>query len=325
MSARAADRSTGPLVSVIVPTLNGARTLPALLAAVARAAARQPLELVAIDSGSTDGTIELLRAAGARVLDLGGVPFGHASARNRAASHARGEVLVWLTQDVEPVGDDWVAPLVAALAEPSVAGAFGRQLPRGASPEEAFLAETNYPDVARRLGSADLASIGPGRTYFSSAFAAMRRDVWWRIPFPDMVMGEDQAWAMAALRAGYAIDYVPSAMAHHGHRLSLRRAFRRNFDTGSAFGRLGVAGAQWLSGIAHLSRELRWIAARHGAAALPHAILYEMVRMAGFQCGRLEHAMPRRLARLLGEAPRPQAGAPASRSAIEPAVPRAQS
>ncbi len=326
MSAIARGHSAGPLVSVVVPTLDGAGTLPALLAAVARAASRRPLELVAIDSGSTDRTVELLRAAGARVLDLGGVPFGHASARNRAAAHARGELLVWLTQDVEPAGDDWLEPLVGALSDPRVAGAFGRQVPRGASAEEAFLVGTNYPDVARRLGAADVArGIGPGRLFFSSAFAAMRRDVWWRIPFPDMVMGEDQAWAMAALRAGYAIDYVPSATAYHGHRLSLGRAFRRNFDTGSAFGRLGVARAQWLSGIAHVARELRWIAARHGASALPHALLYEIVRMAGFQCGRLEHAMPRRLARLLGEAPRPPAGASAASRTIEPAVPRAHS
>lgn len=294
------------VVTAIVPTLNGEATLPALLSSIERARRQRPIELVAIDSGSKDGTLSLLRAAGARVLDLGGAPFGHASARNRAAAHARGDVLVWLTQDVEPAGDGWLEPLVEALADTSVAGAFGRQLPRGASPEEEFLALTNYPERARRIGADDLsAGIGPGRILYSSAFAAMRRDAWKRIPFPDVVMSEDQAWAMAVLRAGYAVEYVPGATAWHGHRLSLGRAFRRNFDSGSSLGRLGVAGGQWRSGLAHLGRELRWIATHHGIGAAGHAVLYESVRMLGFQVGRLESRLPHSLSRGLGEAPRP--------------------
>ena len=96
--------NAGPRVSAIIPTKGGAATLPALLAALAREATRVPLEIVAIDSGSRDGTVELLRGAGATVLDLGGRPFGHASARNRAAASARGAVLLFLTQDVEQIG-----------------------------------------------------------------------------------------------------------------------------------------------------------------------------------------------------------------------------
>ena len=296
--------NTAPAISVIVPTLNGAGTLPALLTAVARAGRRHALEIVAIDSGSTDGTVELLRAAGARVLDLGGVPFGHASARNRAAAHARGSILVWLTQDVEPVGEEWLDALVAPLAEPGTVAAFGRQHPRGASPEEAYLASVNYGDASRRIAPADAAAFGPGRLLFSSAFAAMRRDVWQRLPFPGIVMSEDQAWALAALRTGHEIVYVPSAVAHHGHWFSLGRVFRRSFDSGSSLGRLGLAGSAWGSGMRHLVREIRWIAARHGAASAVHAVTYEIVRMAGFQCGRLEHRLPAWVGRLLGEAPR---------------------
>jgi rhamnosyltransferase len=296
--------TVAPAVSVIVPTWNGAATLPALLAAVRRAASRHAVELVAIDSGSADGTVALLHEAGARVLDLGGAPFGHASARNRAAAQARGEVLVWLTQDVEPVGDGWLDPLLESLDDPRVAGAFGRQLPRGASPEEAFLLATNYPDAPRRITTADSDRIGPGRLLFSSAFSAMRRDVWRLVHFPEIVMSEDQAWALAALRAGHEIAYVPAAAAYHGHRFSLGRVFRRNFDSGSSLARLGLAGATWLAGARHLAREVRWIAARHGAAAAAHAIVYESVRMAGFQCGRLERFLPVWEGRLLGEAPR---------------------
>ena len=293
-----------PAVSVVIPTLNGAATLPALLAGLRRAAQRVTLEIVAIDSGSTDATVALLRGAGATVLDLGGARYGHATARNRAIAASRGDVIVLLTQDVEPAEGDWLGPLLAAFAEPHVAGAFGRQIPRRASAPEAFLAETNYGPVPRRITGADPDAFGPGATLFSSAFGAMRRGAWREVPIPDIVMSEDQAWALAALRAGWEIVYVPAAAVYHGHRFSLARAFRRNFDSGSSLARLGLGGAAWSSGFAHLAREVRWIARTRGVAAVPGALAYEAVRMAGFQCGRLEGRLPRALARFLGEAPR---------------------
>ena len=296
-------------VSAILPTLNGARTLPALLRSLAPRRGLELAEIVAIDSGSCDGTRDLLTEAGARVLDLGGVPFGHGSARNRAAAVATGEVLLLLTQDVEPIGDGWLAALLAPLVETRVAGVFGRQVPRDASPEEAFLARINYAGRPRRLAGADVAAFGPGTILFSNAFGAVRRSVWERVPFPDIVMSEDQAWARAVLggAAGTAFEivYEPRAEAYHGHRFGLARAFRRNFDSGSSLETLGLARGAWRSGPGHLARELRWVAWQYGPLAAAHALAYEAVRMTAFQVGRLEKRLPRSLARLLGEAPRP--------------------
>lgn len=292
-------------VSAIVPTLDGAATLPALLAALERRRGLDLAEIVAIDSGSHDATRELLAEAGARLLDLGGAPFGHGTARNRAAAAASGEVLLFLTQDVEPVGDAWLAALLEPLADPRVAGVFGRQVPRGASPEESFLAKVNYAGRPRRLTAADSGAFGPGTILFSNAFGAVRRSVWEAIPFPNIVMSEDQAWAVAALQAGHEIRYEPRAQAYHGHRHGFLRAFRRNFDSGSSLQALGLARGAWRVGPGHLLRELKWVAAQHGAWSVAHAMAYEMVRVAGFQAGRLERVLPGGAGRILGEAPRP--------------------
>ena len=292
-------------VSAVIPTLNGAATLPALLAALKRQKGRGLYEIIAIDSGSRDATRELLGAAGATILDLGGSRFGHGSARNRAAAAARGDVLLFVTQDVGPIGDEWLEPLLAALADSNVAAAFGRQVPRGASPEEAFLARVNYAGRPRCITAADVGRpFGPGATLFSSAFGAVRRAVWEVLPFPDVVMSEDQAWALAALKAGHEIRYEPRAAAYHGHRFGFAQAFRRNFDSGSSLQALGLAGGSWRMGADHLLREIRWIKAQHGARGVLHALTYETVRMLGFQAGRLERRLPRVVGRILGEAPR---------------------
>ncbi|HEY2805432.1 MAG TPA: glycosyltransferase [Gemmatimonadales bacterium] len=294
-----------PGVSVIIPTLNGAETLPALLAAIDRARLRIPLEIIAIDSGSSDQTVPLLQRAGATVLDLDGARFGHASARNRAASHGKAAVLLFVTQDVEPVGDGWLETLLQTVKRSEVAGAFGRQVPRGASPEEAFMVGANYPEQSRTLTRDTLRSaFGPGATLFSNAFGVIKRAVWERYPFPEIVMSEDQAWGRRVLSEGLEIEYVGDAAVYHGHQLSLGRAFRRNFDSGSSLQQLKLTGGVWGSGLRHLSQELAWIAGRYGVGAAAHAVVYESVRMLGFQLGRMEGLMPRDLARRLGEAPR---------------------
>ena len=139
-----------------------------------------------------------------------GAPFGHGSARNRAAAAARGEVLLFLTQDVEPVGDGWLAPLLDALSDARVAGVFGRQVPRGASPEETFLARSTTPAgrAASRRGPAhDLRPRHHASSRAPSAWCGGRLGA---DPVPDIVMSEDQAWAMAVLRPGYEIRYEPS-------------------------------------------------------------------------------------------------------------------
>lgn len=291
-------------ISAVIPTRDGAATLPPLLAALRRVRERLPLEIVAIDSGSRDATPALLREAGARVLDLGGEPFGHGRTRNRAIAAAAGDIVVLLTQDVEPVSDGWLDALLAPFAHPNVAGAFGRQVPRGASPPEQFLAECNYGVSPRAITRADVRRFGPGATLFSSAFGAVRRAAWREHPLPDIVMSEDQGWARAVLEAGWELRYVPQAEAYHGHRFSLARAFRRNFDSGSSLAVLRLAAGTWRGGAAHLARELAWVRERFGTGAVPGALLYETVRLAGFQCGRLERFLPRAAGRLLGEAPR---------------------
>jgi rhamnosyltransferase len=162
----------------------------------------------------------------------------------------------------------------------------------------------NYPESPRVIAGDAPGRFGPGATLFSNAFGAVKRAVWERFPFPDIVMSEDQAWARAVLRSGLTIRYVPGAAVYHGHRLSLARAFRRNFDSGSSLEQLGLTGGVWGAGLAHLLSELASIAREHGTAAASRAVVYETVRMAGFQLGRMERWLPKGFAKILGEAPR---------------------
>jgi rhamnosyltransferase len=108
-------------------------------------------------------------------------------------------------------------------------------------------------------------------------------------------MSEDQAFARAALAAGYALVYDPEAGVLHGHRYTLPQLFRRNFDSGYSL--RGIAGDGWADvvrlGAGYVWGELKYLARRGHWTTLPYAVLYELVKSAGFAAGRSGHRLPR--------------------------------
>jgi rhamnosyltransferase len=195
-----------------------------------------PIEILAIDSGSSDGTVALLERAGVRVEVISQTDFGHGRTRNLIAARARGDLLVFLTHDALPVGESWLRELATPFADPAVAGAYGRQVaPPGAAVVETHLLDYIYPAQDRLVRLAAGQRFQMPTHFFSNANSMIRRKMWEKIPFPDaVIMCEDQWWAKAVLKQGYVIAYCASAAVMHSHHLRFRDTFRRSFDTGVA-------------------------------------------------------------------------------------------
>lgn len=226
-----------PRVSICIPTLNGGAEFLAVLAKIAAQDYAPRAELVVIDSGSSDGTAEAAEAAGAKMLRIDKRQFNHGRARNLAIAAAGGEVLAMLTQDAEPRDAQWLSALVAAFADPSVAGAYSRQVPRPAcSPLLRWRLEQWSAGRTQRVVQA-LASpeeyerLAPlerlARCAFDDVSSAVRRSVWERLPFEERRFGEDVAWAKRVLLAGHRIVFEPAAVVVHSHELSTWYEFRR--------------------------------------------------------------------------------------------------
>ena len=92
-------------------------------------------EILIVDSGSSDRTVELARAAGARVVAIPPEDFNHGRTRNLAAELATGDVLCFLTQDATPAPGWRAAHLEALRLAADVGASYGPHLPRpGTSP-----------------------------------------------------------------------------------------------------------------------------------------------------------------------------------------------
>jgi rhamnosyltransferase len=232
-----ASHVTTPSISIVVPTFNGASTLPALLDAIARQRIERPFEVVAIDSGSTDGSVELLRTASARVITIPAGTFNHGLTRNRGIEASAGELIVLTVQDAVPASDTWLAALTEPLALDScLAGTFARQLPRpdaGALTRhylERWFASSQSPRTVSAT-HAELDALPPlarlDRCTFDNVCSCIRRSVWEQHPFRETPIGEDVEWARDVLLSGYRIAYVPDAAVVHSHERSASYEFDR--------------------------------------------------------------------------------------------------
>src|SRR5262245_16230461 len=105
-------------VSVVVPTLNGGPVFRDVIQRVRDQKLDAELEIVVVDSGSTDGTIEAAVAAGAKVFHIHKSEFNHGLTRNRGIAESTGEIVSLLVQDALPVDDRWLATLLSAFDDP---------------------------------------------------------------------------------------------------------------------------------------------------------------------------------------------------------------
>ncbi|MEO7270644.1 MAG: glycosyltransferase [Vicinamibacterales bacterium] len=225
-------------IAVVVPTWNGVTELPRLLEALAAQQGRFRPEVIAVDSGSTDGTLDLLHARGVRVLTLAPQRFNHGDARNRGLAVVETPFAVLTVQDAVPVGPRWLESLVLPLmADATLAGTWARQLPHeGASRitrhyHAGWIGASATPRIAGPLTSLELDAVAPAHRHALCAFdnvcACIRMSVWRDHPFPAAVFAEDLEWASDVLRVGGRLAFVPEAVVRHSHDRSVGYELRR--------------------------------------------------------------------------------------------------
>lgn len=209
-------------VSIILRSFNEAwalcETLPALAAQHHR-----NWELIVFDSGSTDGSVELIRQAQPRhFVQLRPHDYRPGRVMNEGMALARSDRVIFLNADATPQGPDWLGPLVAALADPEVAAVFGRQIPR--------------PDCAAAFARDYDRCFGDHREsahwdhFFSMVSSGLRRDIWGRRGFREtMQYSEDDEYTRWCRAEGYRIHYCPESVVMHSHNYTPRQAYKRSF------------------------------------------------------------------------------------------------
>ena len=225
----------------MILTLNAGPGFAGLLERLAAQRAGFDHELVVVDSGSTDGTVELARRHGAAVHTIPKEEFDHGAARNLGVSLAGGEYVAFLVQDALPVDDRWLAAMVEDLdADDAVAGVYGRQIPRPESSPLARAVVNDLPTAAteRRVQQAgdDYWDLSPATrrllALFDNVSSCVRRSVWQEHPFERTPFGEDLRWGRRVIEAGHKLVYEPRSAVLHSHERGALYDLRRHYADG---------------------------------------------------------------------------------------------
>ncbi len=279
-----------PLVTIILRSFNEGwalrQTLPAL-----RAQQYRRWELVVIDSGSTDGSVDLIRQFQPRhFIQIQPSEYNPSRVMNHGMRLAQSEFAIFLNADATPQGTQWLQPLVTALHDPQNAAVFGRQIPR--------------PDCRAVFAHDYERCFGPAREsvrwnhFFSMVSSGLRKDIWARRGFLEkMQYSEDDEYTRWCRAQGFQVVYCPGSVVMHSHNYTPAQAYRRSFGEAKALAAVWPNSPReinWprtvLAGWANdFRRDLLFCVRNRRLAELSHAALIRWqqrkAKLAGFREG----------------------------------------
>lgn len=228
-------------VSIVIPTKNGGTLFEDVLDSIHNQKTNYSYEIICIDSGSTDDTINVIKRNGCVLKQIPKEEFGHGKTRNLGASMGSGEYIIFLTQDAKPASNTWLQNFIDAMKnDKDIAGGFGIHYPY---PECNIFDKRDIEQLFKGFGekntiyyleNEELYKDNEGYrhllSFFSDNNSCLKRSIWEKIPYDDVNFAEDQIWAKKIIEQGYKKVYCPFAPVYHSHNYELATYRERYYD-----------------------------------------------------------------------------------------------
>jgi len=268
-----------PSVAIIMRSKNEIPHIRATLEMLQKQTYRD-YELFAVDSGSTDGSIEVLRqhCGPGHFTEIPAEDYQPGRVLNTAIAQINHPALVLLNADAIPQSEDWLEKLIAPILNQTADATFSRQIAR---PEARFVVAYDYQRAY------DPESIEPG--FFSAVACAFKRELWERHKFSDQGYAEDVIWATFCNTFGAHIQLVPESEVEHSHDYSLTSLFYKKFRQGESFARVqgktsSLGHRLYLCG-REMVRDLLFACRQRRIRTIPYNIVYSTTIHAGLHRG----------------------------------------
>lgn len=236
-----AGQCRAPLVSVVIPSLNGG---PLLIEAARRVLSQRlddNYELLVLDSQSADGSIEKLPVDERLSLyEINQSDFQHGRSRNLAIALSRGKYVALLTQDALPADENWLSNIIQPLRErDKVVAVFGRHIAhQNHSHLTAKALEQHFHGFKEKSPIHNISNSlekywAPEPTYrqfmhfYSDNNSCIKKEFWEKHPYPDVEYGEDQLLADWIAQSQFTKAYAHDAVVMHSHQYTYQEEYRR--------------------------------------------------------------------------------------------------
>jgi glycosyltransferase involved in cell wall biosynthesis len=213
-------------ISIIIRTKNEESTIRQVLQKIFLQDIRHDFELIVVDSGSSDKTLDIARQYNAKVVSIPESKFSYGFSLNYGVHNSSGDIICSLSAHCIPCNNYWLQELVKPIQEGKSHATFGRQVPvLGVNPFEELFLERHFPEDVKR----------EGRVSFSNANCAFIKKMWEEVKFDDYIFSwEDYLW-YTLIKDKFVFQYVPSACVIHSHAFSFQRITRTALIDGKAF------------------------------------------------------------------------------------------
>jgi len=277
--------TTPPDITIGIPCRDGGPILQRALDQVFAQQTRRSFEVVAFDSGSTDGTLENLEARRVRVVSIDQAKFDWGRLRERMFDEAAGAIVVNLSQDAVPARADWLERLIAPLENEAVGVSCGSSIPDPDRHFPQFQWEKNGYYYFTREIAKFTERYGKGLSF---ANTAVRRSVWESLRIEPQATGEDFGFQMKLHAAGVPIAFPDDAPVLHHHNYTLRGVYRRCRNEGLALREMGCGYTEvdLLADLLSHRKYVQWLRElKRGSLRSSAELLYPVLRPAAVYMG----------------------------------------
>ena len=197
---------SAPRVSVVVRSKDEERAIGATLAALSEQEVSGEVEVIVVDSGSTDSTVAIARGFGIDPIEIPAESFTYGGSLNIGCARAEAPIIVALSAHAVPTDSGWLGRMLAAFEGDRVACACGYDN-----------GPTGSPLTGRLEQDLELARSAPDWGY-SNASGGFRAELWQRRRFrEDMPGSEDKEWAWHWLEHDWRVLIDPALAVAHDH------------------------------------------------------------------------------------------------------------
>lgn len=234
----------------------------------------QSFDLYAIDSGSTDGTLETLQASRAAVEQIPPDQYVPGLVLNQGISKTNHDIIVLLNADAIPQTGDWLSLLLEPIFSDEADAVFSRQIAR---PDACFIVQYDY----ERAYHPD--NIMPG--FFSAVACAFKREQWEKHPFRETGYAEDLAWATTCIQSGARFRIAERSVVEHSHNYTLQELYKKRYRQALTFDNFQCGKQKIYSLIKEIIRDLLHATGKLKLHTIPYNVLYRLTIYRGLRAG----------------------------------------
>lgn len=216
-------------VSIAVRLKNERRFLPALIESLEKQTIFRHCELVFLDSGSTDGSIEYLREYAEKIYSIEPAEFQFGRSCNQIISQCAAKYVVLLSAHVVIAESDALEVALLSLErDTQLAAVYFRQKTEGVSnkdfsPYESLFLKKRFPELNLEFKKETIPAAAP----ISNAAAVIRQQIWRQTSFPQVLASEDVLWAKLVVEQGFKLLYLGEKSIVHNHCESPEQIYKR--------------------------------------------------------------------------------------------------